>query len=948
LGKVEASLLSEPPPDGDETTPRASGELKTSKPRLLMERLGLMPSPPAGHAFHAFMSYSHAADGRLAPALQKGLQQFAKPWYRARALHIFRDDASLPVTSHLWGEVQTALDASEHFILLASPQAASSEWVGREAQRWRDTKRCDELLIALTDGELAWNDQCGDFDWRRTDALPRTLAGAFVEEPRYVDLRWARGATALSLNHPRFRDAVVDLAAPLHGKPKDELASEEVVQQRRAVRVRRAATAALAALTTAAITAGVLALRERAAAIDQAHNAQSELLVNRAVETSDLGLASLFAVEAYRFAPTVDARSEILTLADNHQIGGPIEEQGTPLAVAFIAGGKAFVSAEDNGVVRFWDLVTRRELGGPLGRPRRIAGMAISSTGRTFAAANDDNDTVAVWDLVTRRQIGAPIRLTHNGFVDDVELTPDGMTLAVGSEDHTIQLWDAATHRKLATLRHTGTIQAMAMSSKALASIDRHGTIRLWALDTYHEIGTPLKSHAAADVDSVAVSSDGETLALAYLDGTIRLWNLEKRSELGSLDAGVGPINAVAFSPDGKILASGGLDRKITLWSVETLRQLGEPLAGHSDSIYSIAFSPDGKTLASGGSDNTVRLWTVADPRQLGAALGRSGSPYNLAGTLYSLAFSPDGKTLASGGYGRAVRLWDIFTHHERGPPLTGHSGPVNSVAFSPDGNMLAAADGGLVRLWEVTTRRQLGALLVDPSNSVSSVAFSPDGRTLAAAAGGLVRVSDVTTHRQLGAPLVDPSNSVSSVAFSPDGRTLAAADDGGLVRLWDMTTHRQLGAPLASQTGCVLAVAFSPHDNVLASGGCDQTVRLWDLATKRQLGAPFIGHTVAVLSVAFSPDGTMLATTGGDDTVRLWDVGTHRQLGPALTGDRAVAFTTDGKMLASAQPDKTIRFWTNYPVQYYIHQLCRRVDLGTAQKLWRQAESSIPYQRPC
>ena len=103
----------------------------------VFERFGLLPQAPGEDVYHAFISYSHAADGKLAPALQKGLQRFAKPWYRPRALRVFRDEASLSANPHLWGSIEQALNDSQHFILLASPDAAGSVWVGREAERWR-------------------------------------------------------------------------------------------------------------------------------------------------------------------------------------------------------------------------------------------------------------------------------------------------------------------------------------------------------------------------------------------------------------------------------------------------------------------------------------------------------------------------------------------------------------------------------------------------------------------------------------------------------------------------------------------------------------------------------------------------------------------------------------------------------------------------------------------
>jgi hypothetical protein len=114
-------------------------------------------------SYDAFLSYSHAVDGQLAPALQSGLQRLAKPWYRARALRVFRDETGLATNPHLWVSIQSALDESGWFVLLASPEAAGSEWVDREVRRWLETKPLDHLLVVVTDGAFGWDLRAG---WR--------------------------------------------------------------------------------------------------------------------------------------------------------------------------------------------------------------------------------------------------------------------------------------------------------------------------------------------------------------------------------------------------------------------------------------------------------------------------------------------------------------------------------------------------------------------------------------------------------------------------------------------------------------------------------------------------------------------------------------------------------------------------------------------------------------
>ncbi|GAB3849110.1 caspase, EACC1-associated type [Dactylosporangium cerinum] len=296
---------------------------------------------------------------------------------------------------------------------------------------------------------------------------------------------------------------------------------------------------------------------------------------------------------------------------------------------------------------------------------------------------------------------------------------------------------------------------------------------------------------------------------------------------------------------------------------------------------------------------------------------GHSRWMFAKAKPVNTVAFSPDGRLLASGGDDNMVRLWNPSTGQPVGQPLTGHTGLVYSVAFSPDGHLLASGGkDSKVRLWNPTTGQPVGQPLTGHAGEVNSVAFSPDGDLLASASGGYdktVRLWNPTTGQPVGQPLTGHTHWVYSVAFSPDGHLLASASLDGTVRLWNPTTGLPIGQPLTGHTGFVYSVAFSPDGHVLASASRDATVRLWNPTTGQPVGQPLTGHTGLVYSVAFSPDGHLLAS-GGDNTVRLWNPTTGQPIGQPLTGHagevNSVAFSPDGDLLASASEDKSIRIW--------------------------------------
>lgn len=159
-----------------------------------------------GRKYDAFISYSHKLDGELAKRLQPELERFAKPWYRMRALHVFRDDVSLSASPHLWGSIQEALEASRWLILLASPEAAKSVWIDREVRWWLENKRdpLEHLLIAVTDGRPPW-DSADPATPGAVSIIPPILQGHVTSEPRWVDLRDVRIPDAKDDYRTRFQ-----------------------------------------------------------------------------------------------------------------------------------------------------------------------------------------------------------------------------------------------------------------------------------------------------------------------------------------------------------------------------------------------------------------------------------------------------------------------------------------------------------------------------------------------------------------------------------------------------------------------------------------------------------------------------------------------------------------------------------------------------------------------
>ncbi|MFB9679523.1 WD40 repeat domain-containing serine/threonine protein kinase [Streptosporangium vulgare] len=312
-------------------------------------------------------------------------------------------------------------------------------------------------------------------------------------------------------------------------------------------------------------------------------------------------------------------------------------------------------------------------------------------------------------------------------------------------------------------------------------------------------------------------------------------------------------------------------------------------------------------------------FWPAPDPAKVTKVAQLRGHTE----TVNTVAFSPDGRLLAGGDGDGAVILWDTRTRQPIGEPMKGHTRAVEAMAFSPDGRLLASGgnndngadpDEHTVILWDVATRQQVGAPLTGHTDWVRSVAFSPDGKTLATAgADKTVILWDVATRQQVGDPFTGHTDWVQSVAFSPDGKTLATGSDDTTVILWNVATRQPIGDPLTGHTGLVRSVVFSPDGRTLTSGGGDKTVIVWDVATRRPVGDPLTGHPDEIHALALNPDGGTLAV-GTGSAVRLCDTRTRQPIGGPLTGHTgpvwSVAFSPDGGTLATGSDDRTVILW--------------------------------------
>jgi len=314
-------------------------------------------------------------------------------------------------------------------------------------------------------------------------------------------------------------------------------------------------------------------------------------------------------------------------------------------------------------------------------------------------------------------------------------------------------------------------------------------------------------------------------------------------------------------------------------------------------------------------------------------------------GSILSVAFSPDGKLLATGDTKREIRLWQT-AENEQLATLHGHTAWVRSVAFSADGTQLVSgSEDHTIRLWNVAARECV-KVLPGQDSIVRSVAFSPDGQMVASSGDKtlcLWALDTGTCHR-----LPVSEGTIRSVAFSPDGQILVSCSSDKTIILWNVAKKERMNV-LEGHTRQVRSVAFSPDGSLITSCSSDRTIKLWDAQTGTCLRT-LEGHGDRVWSVAFSLDGQFLASGSDDRTVRLWRVSDGKPLqilDEHTSRVWSVAFTSfessNGQpiqALASGSDDQTIRLWDVRDVDAKIQ--CIQTLQGCTQSI--RSVAFAPY----
>lgn len=545
---------------------------------------------------------------------------------------------------------------------------------------------------------------------------------------------------------------------------------------------------------------------------------------------------------------------------------------------------------------------TRAVLQGPTAEDYSLRSSGDGT--RLFSYA--PNRTVRVWNANDGRLIRE--FMTDGDVWMGLQTNRDGRFVA-GDQDEgrSVAIWDVETAKRIAKLpQHKISLLGIKFSplgDRILTIEGFPGNVgRLWESTTGRLIAV-LPGHRNTITNS-EFSPDGSHVATCSLDQTVRLWNGENGQFVAVMRGHLGQVNAVAFRSDGKRITTASHDHTVRTWDVPT-GELLTVLPAHMTEASSARYLPDGGVVAS-SQNGAVRTWDARTVDGDGVLRGHRWF-------VYGATFNPDGKRVASASWDSTARIWDATSGKQLAEFHHGDKSIVTSVAFHPDGKILATRSRDGVRMWDIENGKELRYWpVVSGGYKDTRVVFNPQGTLLAAGCGQFeVRLWNVASGTEV-AVLKGAIDEIRDVAFSPDGKLLAFVADGGdrRVHIWDVAKRERIALLEGHSSGCY-AVAFNPEGTMLASSSTDATVRLWSVGTWKEQA--ILKHDVYVYGLAFSPDGSRLVSACADSSLRFWDTHSHREVAE-LRGHNQyyhqVAFSPDGSRIVGACGDCTVRVW--------------------------------------
>ena len=847
--------------------------------------------------YDAFISYSHKQDARLGKALQASLQSFARPFFRSRSMRIFIDDASLPMTSDLWGTIESALAQSSFLLLLACPASHRSKWVSDEVEAFVRIHGTERVGIALTKGKTPWTDP--EFD----DESPTcAISGKVIQlltkaatEPLVIDLRPFRDENGGLSRTAEYDGCIAAIASAITGRDKDALYGEHLARLRRRVTIFAALLSALLLLTIAACTTAYLAFRQMRLAQSRELTALAELNLAR-----DPVLALQQALEAATKAPTRSAE-RALWRATTVQNTTHILRHGAPVTDAlFSDDGQILISSDEDGILHVWDLRSSLKHRTYESHQGAIYDLDLTTNGELVVTGGEDG-TVRLWNL--SKQLPPTVVVEHEGAVIQVDLSANGRYVASVGEDGTTRLHDARSDRprsilardevQVAARKHAVIMRDVEFSpdTETLISVGDAEVARVWNVST-----STVKYTIPHSALHATFSGNGKQILTVSEDKGGAVWDAETGDLIYSTNANDSVYHG-ALSPDETELTTAG-----DLAQVWKIRDGAEPqtLQGHTNIIRQAVYSPDARFLATASEDTTARLWSRNSHKSIDLFLGHRGR-------VTGISFAPKNGNLATISDDGTARIWRVDMARGSLRLVTGF-GRRGLLFPAPDKKALLLIDeqSGDATVWDLTQENVIAA---DLPKSCQGAVFSPEGdRVLLLCEKGRLSIWDSQTWTPLS-ELEGHSNDVRQATFSRNGTKIVTASADGSARIWDARSGQLINTlKHEGNSGEVVFTAFLGKGNRVVTVDTAGTIRVWDAGTGSILHSdmggrfPYFGFATPSMSKhALSLNGARTTYPNQGDGLVVWDIASRMRVDTVDGGDWPVAISHDGRFVLAA-----------------------------------------------
>ncbi|WP_296701730.1 toll/interleukin-1 receptor domain-containing protein [Algoriphagus sp.] len=840
--------------------------------------------------YNAFLSYSHGQDSVLGPSIEKGLEKFAKPTFKRRALEIFRDGNDLSIAADLGDKIRMGLENSEFFICMANQRYAQSKWCQREVDYWLENKPIENFLIILTEGEILWDEDTNDFDWNVTTALPRNLSGVFKGEPFYVDFRNLGTEENLNLDNPEFEKRLVVLAATLHGKSIGDMIGEATKQYKRTIRIRNWAVAIVMSLMTLAIVLTMINLSRtkasllhfRAKAMESTNPTLALRLEQEALKIYDYPEfeRSAFSIinrnSFYRILASKDtsiftsvdiSKNHIILLTSDdgsiilsHLEGNKIKEfnpdKGSIWSAKFSPDGNSILTGSTKGMF-LWDL------NGSLIKQFKYEGAESGELGFSAVSFSPDGNLVLagshlgafIWNINGDRRQEFEII----GDIKSVAFSPDGTSVLIG---------------------YNG-------SKSAAGLFDLNGDLKSTFSTNDPNFGEPYTI-----TNTVAFSNDGQTVMVCSSVNNIQLFdtngNLKsdfKMPELINFENG--SWNST-FSPDGTKILYGSFENTARL--IDLKGEIIKEFKGHEDMVNLFAFDPtEDNMIFTGSLDKSFRKWYQGGLNALKVNEFSVGER-----PIHSIDVSPNNESILISSKDSSAFLWsfkgELLTEFKNDKSI------VENAVFNPDGNSILTQTARGVSIWDLE-----GNLLQEylpKGEIVDSFVLAPDGESILISTKSEIKPEGylpwkITSiykwkweeNSILEIPLNDAETDI--LRFSPNGKTFLTNSNFG-TNLWDLEGSLIQEYKLPNEK--VIPVAIAPNSSTIMTFPTSQETslfgpsygktHLWNL--EGRLIQEFNLNSESVDPIKFAQDNKSILTLSfpkinpfdkGSPTARIWDI---------------------------------------------------------------------------